>query len=606
MAIKTGSLSRPSNKDVPLKIPLITAENLGVKYEGEKEKSGDFKSLVHHYLSFSNNSKFEPVWALRDVSFSGYSGDVLGVIGANGAGKTTLCRAILGLMKPDLGSIAVRGEVSSLLSLGTGFNKEISGRENIILNGLMLGLSREKLNHLMPSIEEFSGLGRFLNHPLKYYSSGMRARLGFSIVAALESEILVIDEVLGTGDMEFKERALKKMNQLVGGSKMVVLVTHEIDFVEEYCNRALWLDSGQVAMLGDPLEVSAAYREKFSQAGKLKKKIVSLRETKIGAGEEETICAENLGVRFTLGKDPFWALKNLSFRVRDREILGIIGPNGAGKTTLCRALNGLYRPDEGRVEVKGDITALLSFNLGFNDLLTGRDNIYLNGMMMGISRKNILALEKDIIRFAELEKVIHKPVKEYSAGMKSRLGFSIAAMLKPDVFIVDEALSAGDLAFREKATERMQQMLAEAKTVVLVTHSLGIVEKVCTRAIWLQDGKIRFDGDPVEAVGLYREAVKVFRKMRKALPLDKDIRLKQAVKYFGDGKVELADELLAECLRESPKDLVLLEQYAEMAESLKDKEECRRRWETLARVAEETGEKLPRRAEKRLKSLVKK
>ena len=603
MVLKTKPLSRPSDLKMPTDTPLIVAENLAIKYEGEKEKSGDFKSLVHNYLSFNSKSKFESVWALNGVSFAGYPGDVLGVIGPNGAGKTTLCRAILGLMKPDQGSIRVRGEVSSLLSLGTGFNKEISGRENIALNGLMLGFSRDKLNYLMPTIERFTGLGRFLDHPLKHYSSGMRARLGFSIAAALEPEILVIDEVLGTGDLEFKQRAISRMRELVSGSKMVVVVTHDIDFVEENCNRALWLDQGQVAALGDPKEVATAYREEVAAIAKPKKKIVSIKETRTAVGQEETIRVEDLGIQFKLGNEAFWALKDINFTVREKEILGIIGPNGSGKTTLCRTLNGLYRPDRGSVEVKGDITALLSFGTGFNDLLSGYDNIYLNGMMMGLSRDKVKKLEKEIVEFAELERVIHKPVKEYSSGMKSRLGFSIAAMLQPDVFIVDEALSAGDMAFREKATTRMQEMLEEAKTVVLVTHSMNIVEKVCTRVIWLQDGFMRFDGDPTEAVALYKDSVKRYQKMKKAFSVKSDARLQQAVKYFGDGQYAMAEDLLAEFLKEHDRDLAVLEQYAKIADTRRNWAEAKKRWEELVRVADLAGEIPPKIAHKRLKAL---
>ncbi len=603
MALKTKPLSRPSDEKIAADSPLIVAEDLAIKYEGEKEKSGDFKSLVHNYLSFNSKSKFESVWALRGVSFAGYPGDVLGVIGPNGAGKTTLCRAILGLMKPDQGSIRVRGEVSSLLSLGTGFNKEISGRENIALNGLMLGFSRDELNYLMPTIERFTGLGRFLDHPLKFYSSGMKARLGFSIAAALNPEIMVIDEVLGTGDMEFRERAVNRMHELVSGSKMVVVVTHDIDFVEENCNRALWLNQGQVAAIGDPREVAAAYRENVAFTAKPTKKIVNIRETRTTIGQEETIRVENLGIHFKLGKKLFWALQDVNFTVREKEILGIIGPNGSGKTTLCRTLSGLYRPDRGSVEVKGDITALLSFGTGFNDLLTGYDNIYLNGMMMGLSRNKISRLEKEIVEFAELEKAIHKPVKEYSSGMKSRLGFSIAAMLQPDVFIVDEALSAGDMAFREKATARMQEMLEDAKTVILVTHSMKIVEKLCTRVIWLQDGFVRFDGDPTEAVALYQNSVKRYQKMKKAFSVKNDVRLQQAVNYFGDGQYEMADDLLTEFLKEHPRDLAVLEQYAKIADTRRNWAVAKKRWEELVRVADLAGENPPQRAYKRLKAL---
>ena len=594
MALKTKLLPQLSKNDTSATGALVVANNLGIKYEGEKEKRGDFRSMVHNFLSFKREPRFEPVWALRGVNFTGYAGDVLGVIGANGAGKTTLCRSLLGLMKPDTGSLLVNGEVSSLLSLGTGFNMEISGRENIVLNGLMLGISWKKLESLMPSIEEFTGLGRFLDQPLKHYSTGMKARLGFSIVTALEPEILVIDEVLGTGDIEFKERAVKRIHQLVSGSKMVVVVTHDIDFVEKNCNRALWLDNGKVAAIGDPLEVSDGYRQEVAGRAKPGKKIVSIRETSSISGDEETIRAKNLGVKFKMGKSPFWALRDVNLTVCDQEILGIIGPNGAGKTTLCRALSGLYLPDQGTVKVNGEITALLSFNLGFNNLLSGYDNIYLNGMMMGIPLDKLRQLEREIIEFAELEKVIHKPVKEYSSGMKSRLGFSIAAMLQPDVFLVDEALSAGDMAFREKATTRMQDMLADAKTVVLVTHSLELVEKVCTRAIWLQDGTVRFDGDPKEAVALYKESVERYQKMKKDLSVKKDARLQQAVEHFGKGAYELTENLLEEYLNQYPHDLTVLTYYAVIADNRHDFVESKKRWEKVSMVEKNTTETSPK------------
>ncbi len=603
MDLKSKLFSRPAGENVPTGSPLIVAEDLCVKYEGEKEKSGDFKSLMHHRLSFNKELKFKAVWALRGVNFKSYPGEVLGVIGANGAGKTTLCRAILGLVRPDRGRLEVQGEVSSLLSLGTGFDREISGRENIVLNGMMLGLSRDQLNLLLPSIEDFTGLGRFLNHPLKYYSSGMSARLGFSIAAALNPQILVIDEVLGTGDMEFKERAVVRINELVSGSKMVVVVTHDIDFVEKNCNRALWLDQGQVVALGDPREVCAAYRDKVSAMARPQKKIFNIRETRTTIGQEETIRAEELGICFKLGKEPFWALKEVSFKVRDKEILGIIGPNGSGKTTLCRTLSGLYRPDRGFVDVKGDITALLSFGTGFNQELSGYDNIYLNGMMMGLSKEKISKLEKEIVEFAELEKVIHQPVKEYSSGMKSRLGFSIAAMLRPDVFIVDEALSAGDMAFREKATNRMQELLEGAKTVILVTHNMNIAEKVCTRVIWLQEGTVRYDGHPQKAVALYKDSVKRYQKMKKAFSQKSDVRLQQAVNCFGNGQYEMAEDLMAEFLKEQPLDLEVLEQYAKVADTRRNWAVAKKRWEELIRVADLAGVVPPYRANKRLEAL---
>ncbi len=473
--------------------------------------------MTHQLLSGGWRSKEEAFWALQGLSFDAYPGEVLGVIGSNGAGKTTLCRVLAGLLRPDTGHIKTRGRVSSLLSLGTGFNKDLSGRDNVFLNGMMLGYTRQEIAALFPSIHDFSGLGTFMEQPIKYYSSGMQARLGFSIAATLEADILVIDEVLGTGDMEFQERASERMRDLVKKANLVVVVSHNLDFVNNNCTRSLWIDKGMLQAAGDPVRVTTLYQENIADRPKKKKKIVSLQETRTRVGKEESIKVDNLGVHFTLDKKPFWALKEVSFTVKEKEIVGIIGPNGAGKSTLCRALCGILKEDAGRVNIYGEIAALLSFKTGFNAQLTGRDNIYLNGLMLGLPKKTIQSMEEGIIEFSELGKHIDKAVKNYSSGMKSRLGFSIAAVLQPDIFIVDEALSAGDLAFREKATTRMQEMLEEAKTVMVVTHSLGFVEKVCTRALWLQEGKLRFDGPPQEAVALYKEEVKARRK-KKQLP----------------------------------------------------------------------------------------
>jgi teichoic acid transport system ATP-binding protein len=495
-----------SKKSTKIK-PLIHARNLGVYYEGDKNRRDDFKSIVHGM--FQSKSKDDIFWALKDVSFKGYAGDVLGVIGSNGAGKTTLCRVISGLLKPNRGKLTIRGNVSSLLSLGAGFNRELSGNDNIFLNGMMLGLSKKRIEQLLPSIQEFSGLGRFLRQPLKHYSSGMKARLGFSVASSLESDILVIDEVLGTGDMEFNERAAEKVRGIVKSAKMVLVVTHNTEFVKKNCNRAIWIDKGVLKASGEANEVVETYKKYAEGKSVIKKRrILSLQQTKDDKGKNKSVEVENLSIKFNVGGKPFWALNDVNFTIYDKEIVGIIGPNGAGKSTLCRALCGIYKGDSGLVHSNGSIAALLSFGTGFNPQLSGHDNIYLNGMMLGIPKRVITKVEDEIIEFSGLEEFIYKPVKQYSKGMRSRLGFSIATMLQPDIFIIDEALSAGDIAFQERATNRMQEMMNEAKSVIVVTHSMKIVEKACTRALYISDGKLVFDGHPKEAVKRYRNTVK--------------------------------------------------------------------------------------------------
>jgi len=511
---------------------LVLARDLGVRYSTKKTKSDDFKAHTHNYLVGLARGKTtaepEAFWALRQVSFAGYPGDIIGIIGTNGAGKTTLCRAVLGLLQPNEGDVEANGNIASLLSLGAGFNQELSGRENIFINATMLGLNKKKIKELIPAIQDFSGIDqRFSSMPIKHYSNGMKARLGFSVAAAVDAEILLIDEVLSAGDLAFQEKAAKRMHDLVLAARLALVVTHSLSFVEEYCNKALWLEDGQLKAYGEPLEVTAAYKEFSAKFLKnKKKKVLSLCESKTNinksastaeleieettavAGHKKTIEVCNLGICFRINKQPFWALKEVSFSIFDNEIVGIIGPNGAGKTTLCRTLCGLYRGDKGSVAVNGSVTALLSFGAGFESQLSGLDNIYLNGMMLGMPKKAISNLEAEIIEFAELEKFIHKPVKYYSSGMRARLGFSIAATLNPDILIIDEALSAGDITFQGKAAGRMQDIIGDAKSVIIVTHSLQTVEKLCNRAIWLDHGTIHFDGKPREAVALYKQYVR--------------------------------------------------------------------------------------------------
>lgn len=510
--IMTGSIEAIKKSDPRRKgedVPLVEVRGLGVKYN-VGAKRDDFQSMAFNKLRGKRGLKKQKFWGLRDVSFTGHAGDVLGVIGANGAGKSTLCRVLSGLLAPDVGEVVVRGEVSALLSLGTGFNAALSGRENVYLNGMMLGLSRKEMAYLFPGIIEFSGLGNFIDQPLKTYSSGMVARLGFSIAAMVEPEILILDETLSAGDIEFKERAAAKMGELVGKARMVIVVTHDTGFVSDSCNRALWLDRGTVRDYGEPEDVVSHYIESIPETA-TKRKIVDFSETRPRSGtSSEVVNVAGLGIRYPRVKkrEPFWALKNVGFKVNEGEIVGVIGRNGAGKTTLCRVLTSILKPDEGSVLVKGRTTALLSFGAGFNIQLSGRDNVYLNGMMLGISKKWLGKLYGDIVEFSGLEREMSKPMKYYSSGMKARLGFSVAAMIKPDVFIIDEALGAGDLAFAEKASAKIQELITEAKAVIVVTHSLDFVEKVCTRALWLDQGVVQVDGDPEEATESYRQALK--------------------------------------------------------------------------------------------------
>jgi teichoic acid transport system ATP-binding protein len=204
----------------------------------------------------------------------------------------------------------------------------------------------------------------------------------------------------------------------------------------------------------------------------------------------------------------FWALRHVSFTVERGETVGIIGRNGSGKSTLLRVVAGIYPPDEGKVSVDGEVSTLFSLGTGFNPELSGRDNIYLNGVMMGLMKNKIDEIIDDIIEFAELGDFIDMPVRTYSAGMRSRLGFAIAMHIDKDIVLIDEIMGAGDAAFRQKADVEMSRIIGE-KTVLLVSHSMGTVEKFASRVIWLNRGGIAAMGEPKEVIEQYLAASKV-------------------------------------------------------------------------------------------------
>src|SRR5699024_3793726 len=238
-----------------------------------------------------------------------------------------------------------------------------------------------------------------------------------------------------------------------------------------------------------------------------KRRSLELVKTETIVKDRPVIEAKNLGISFKLSSGDFWALDGLDFTINEGEVVGIIGHNGAGKSTLCNVMTDILRPTKSCINIYGKTSSILGYGTGFNPQLSGTDNIYLNAMLLGIPNRVVEKKYEETVEFSGIRHAIDKPVKSYSSGMRSRLGFSIAAILQPDIFIIDEALSTGDLAFRQKATERIQEMMERAKAVVIVTHSMNFVEKVCTRAIWIEKGKIRADGDAEEVVAEYREVM---------------------------------------------------------------------------------------------------
>jgi ABC-type polysaccharide/polyol phosphate transport system ATPase subunit len=205
--------------------------------------------------------------------------------------------------------------------------------------------------------------------------------------------------------------------------------------------------------------------------------------------------------------EKFKALDDVSFDVEQGEMVGIIGSNGSGKSTLLKMLVGTTKPTSGRIRTKGKISALIELGAGFHPEISGRENVYINGIMLGLSKKEISARFDDIVRFAELEDFIESPVKKYSYGMYMRLGFSVAIHVNPDILLIDEVLAVGDEAFVHKCIERIKDFKARKKTIVIVTHSLYLAETLCDRAVWIEKGKVVSSGDTGRVVDAYRRDV---------------------------------------------------------------------------------------------------
>lgn len=234
----------------------IEVKNLCIDYRSLKSYS--IKKML---LRGKRNDK-EIFHAVKNVSFAVEKGEIWGIIGKNGSGKSTMLKAIAGIFSPDSGTIDLKGHSVSLLSIGVGFQKNLSGRENIILSGMLLGFSEEHVREKMDEIIEFSELGDFIEKPVRTYSSGMYSKLAFSITAILETEIMLVDEVLSVGDEHFKKKSLNKMKSLINDrNRTVLIVSHSIPTLKELCTKVMWMHDGEIKQIGDPADVLKEYSE---------------------------------------------------------------------------------------------------------------------------------------------------------------------------------------------------------------------------------------------------------------------------------------------------------------------------------------------------------
>lgn len=267
----------------------IAAESLSKRYQlGERERYVALRDVLTESFRapwrwFRNRSNGHPadenfIWSLQDATFQIHDGEAVGIVGRNGAGKTTLLKLLARVTKPTSGRATVRGRIGSLLEVGTGFHPELTGRENVFLNGAILGMSRAEIHSKFDEMAEFSGVARFLDTPLKHYSSGMQMRLAFSVAAHLEPEILLVDEVLAVGDLEFQKKCMGKMHEVARHGRTVLFVSHSMGAIRRLCTRAIWLDGGRVRRMGPVDECVDAYGASVEARSEPEAAVFDMRE----------------------------------------------------------------------------------------------------------------------------------------------------------------------------------------------------------------------------------------------------------------------------------------------------------------------------------------
>ena len=237
---------------------MIKVDHVSMKFNLGSDKVNTLKEFV--IKKVKGQLKSEEFWALRDITFEVNPGDVLGLVGTNGAGKSTLLKIIAGVMKPTTGTVTRVGSIAPMIELGAGFDMELTARENVFLNGAILGYSRQFLTERYDDIVDFAELGQFMDVPVRNFSSGMVARLAFSIATIVSPQILLVDEILSVGDPPFQHKSEQKMLNMIHGGATVVFVSHSLDQIKKICNRVLWIDHGRMKMLGGVDEVLDQYR----------------------------------------------------------------------------------------------------------------------------------------------------------------------------------------------------------------------------------------------------------------------------------------------------------------------------------------------------------
>ncbi|HOE62721.1 MAG TPA: ABC transporter ATP-binding protein [Candidatus Sumerlaeota bacterium] len=360
---------------------MIEVVNISKKFRIHRKRRTSIKETALEFLRPSRDSFFsgwfrsrpnEEIWALKDVSFKTEEGDTLGVIGSNGSGKSTLLKIISGITQPTMGSIKAKGRVASLLELGAGFHHELTGLENIYLNGSVLGLSQNKIKSVQDEIIAFAGLEQFIHMPVKHYSSGMLIRLGFAIATHIDPDILLLDEVMAVGDAEFQEKSAAKIMDFKKRGKTIILVTHNLDQAEAVCNKVLWIEHGKVKLFGTVDESITGYVSEFYEQ-KLKEPPIPFsfefgsvcQTTRMGNGN---VLINRVAFKDGSGKEVRSVISGETLQIelyytalRDgMDLEAVIGINRFDNTSICRVDSASQENILKNCPQKGIITAILS------------------------------------------------------------------------------------------------------------------------------------------------------------------------------------------------------------------------------------------------------
>jgi ABC-type polysaccharide/polyol phosphate transport system ATPase subunit len=344
---------------------VVRAEGVWKKFRLYHERNQSLKAAVMR----RGRATYEDFWALKDVSFEVPAGSTFGLIGHNGSGKSTMLKTLANILRPDKGAVAVDGKMSALLELGAGFHPELSGRENIFLNGAILGLTKRELDRKFDDIVGFAGLERFIDSPVKNYSSGMYVRLGFSVAINVDPDVLLIDEVLAVGDEEFQRKCLERVADLREAGKTIVVVTHSLQTVRSLCDAAAWLEEGIIRELGDASDVADAYlgkvqvdiqaEEEANPASKWSKLRITSVEMLDGRGRPVTKVSTGERVTLRLHYEASEPVRNpvFSFAISTPDGVLVTGPNTKEAQVWVDKVEG-----EGTVDLHIDRLLLLLGN----------------------------------------------------------------------------------------------------------------------------------------------------------------------------------------------------------------------------------------------------